>query len=167
MNHARRFRALRQQLKRAQIEAVLVTHLPDVRYLCGFTGSNAALAITPKAAVLFTDGRYTVQAREQVKAARVVIAAASALREACAFLEESQADQAAFDPEHTTVSSLNVMRSALKTARLRKNFFQPLEAPCFQICDSSRTTTSSASWSGLRSRVAHCLRNCCRRFEAA
>ncbi len=79
--------------------------------------------------MLFTDGRYTVQAREQVKTARVVIAAASALREACAFLEDSQADRAAFDPEHTTVTALSVMRSAIKNARLRKNFFQPLDAP--------------------------------------
>ena len=56
------------------IEALLVTHLPDVRYLCGFTGSNAALVVTPRRAALFTDGRYTVQAKEQTHSARVVIA---------------------------------------------------------------------------------------------
>src|ERR1700736_2232752 len=104
-NYATRLRHLRATMAKLRIPGLLVTHLPDVRYLCGFTGSNAALAVTAKRAVLFTDGRYTVQAREQVKAARVVIAATSALREGCAFLEESQADRAAFDPEHTTVSA--------------------------------------------------------------
>src|SRR6202011_1970841 len=105
MNFSLRKRSAAAAAKSAGVEGLLVTHLPDVRYLCGFTGSNAALAVTAKRAVLFTDGRYTVQAREQVKAARVVIAATSALREGCAFLEESQADRAAFDPEHTTVSA--------------------------------------------------------------
>src|ERR1700678_2226839 len=46
MNHRRRLRALRGQMKRQQIAALLVTHPADVRYLCGFTGSNAVLAIT-------------------------------------------------------------------------------------------------------------------------
>ncbi len=32
--------------KTAGVDGLLVTHLPDVRYLCGFTGSNAALVLT-------------------------------------------------------------------------------------------------------------------------
>ena len=44
---------------------MLVTHLPDVRYLCGFTGSNAALVLAGGRAVLFTDGRYTAQAKAE------------------------------------------------------------------------------------------------------
>ena len=46
----------------ASVDALLVTHLPNVFYLCGFTGSNAALIVLPGAAHLFTDGRYTIQA---------------------------------------------------------------------------------------------------------
>ncbi len=46
MNHAPRLRLLRRQMKQRGIEGLLVTHLPDVRYLCGFTGSNAYLGIT-------------------------------------------------------------------------------------------------------------------------
>jgi Xaa-Pro aminopeptidase len=129
MNHARRLRALRAQLKQQEVEALLVTHLPDVRYLCGFTGSSAALAITAKRAILYTDGRYTIQARQQVRGARVVIAAVSALREACTFLESLEVDHTAFDAEYTTVAALNVMRAALNESRHRRSFFQPLEKP--------------------------------------
>ncbi len=49
--------------KSAGVDGLLVTHLPDVRYLCGFTGSNAALVLAGGQAVLFTDGRYTAQAK--------------------------------------------------------------------------------------------------------
>jgi Xaa-Pro aminopeptidase len=54
---------------------MLVTRLVNVRYLSGFTGSNAALLIradddTP---VLATDGRYRTQAAQQVPDADIVI----------------------------------------------------------------------------------------------
>ena len=54
--------------KAAGGNALLVTHLPDVRWLCGFTGSNAALALLGgrgSRTVLFTDGRYTAQAKAE------------------------------------------------------------------------------------------------------
>ena len=54
---------------------MLVTRLVNVRYLSGFTGSNAALLIladddTP---VLATDGRYRTQAAQQAPDAEIVI----------------------------------------------------------------------------------------------
>ena len=58
MDYLRRLRSLRRQMKQRGIDSLLVTHLPDVRYLCGFTGSNAYLAITANRAAMFTDGRY-------------------------------------------------------------------------------------------------------------
>ncbi|MEH3133350.1 MAG: Xaa-Pro peptidase family protein [Mycolicibacterium neoaurum] len=71
---ARRDR-LRQRLAAADLDAMLVTDLVNVRYLSGFTGSNAALLVfaerdTP---VLATDGRYVTQAAAQAPDAEVVI----------------------------------------------------------------------------------------------
>jgi Xaa-Pro aminopeptidase len=45
--------------------AFLTTALPNVRYLSGFTGSNAALLMTDERAILFTDPRYQVQASQE------------------------------------------------------------------------------------------------------
>jgi Xaa-Pro aminopeptidase len=56
-----------------RVDALIVTHSPNVRYLCGFTGSAGALLVGPKL-TLFTDGRYAEQAAEQVNGAKVVIA---------------------------------------------------------------------------------------------
>jgi Xaa-Pro aminopeptidase len=127
MNEAVRLRALRKSMDAQQLEALIVTHLPDVRYLCGFTGSNAALVITARKAVLFTDGRYIAQAKEETTAARVVIAKKSALGEACELLE-SAAKSASFDPANTSVAQLNAMRGALKGKR-KRSFFAALEQP--------------------------------------
>ena len=127
MNHSRRLRALRRSMKQQRIEALLVTHLPDIRYLCGFTGSNAALGVTATRAALFTDGRYTVQAKEQTQSARVLISEKSALRDACVWLAKSGVKHAHFSPENTTVAALKMMRESID--KRRQNFFAPLETP--------------------------------------
>jgi Xaa-Pro aminopeptidase len=47
-------------------QAFLITRLPNVRYLTGFTGSNGQLLLGPDHAVLFTDGRYEDQSASEV-----------------------------------------------------------------------------------------------------
>jgi Xaa-Pro aminopeptidase len=66
---------LRDRLVAADLDAVLVTDLINVRYLSGFTGSNAALLISAShvTPVLATDGRYRTQAAQQAPDAEIVI----------------------------------------------------------------------------------------------
>jgi Xaa-Pro aminopeptidase len=127
MDFARRWSTVKRAMEEREIPALLVTHLADVRWLCGFTGSNAALAVTPNKAVLFTDGRYTAQAKQETSGARVVIAKKSALRECCALLDAWSA-RAWFDPQHTTVADLVPMRSGV-SAKKRRGFFAELRQP--------------------------------------
>lgn len=56
---------LRTRLKEDHIDAFLVTALPNIRYLTGFTGSNGILLITASRETLFTDPRYTIQAKRE------------------------------------------------------------------------------------------------------
>ena len=66
---------LRQRLSADGLDAILVTRLVNVRYLSGFTGSNAALLIRADddIPVLATDGRYRTQAGQQAPDAELVI----------------------------------------------------------------------------------------------
>jgi Xaa-Pro aminopeptidase len=60
------------------LEALLVSHLPNIRYLTGFTGSAALLLLRPDEAILFTDFRYATQAPDEVGgAADIAIDAAN------------------------------------------------------------------------------------------
>lgn len=45
-----------------RVDAMLVTALPNVRYLSGYTGSNGAVLLSASRAILFTDPRYQTQA---------------------------------------------------------------------------------------------------------
>ncbi|HXF57782.1 MAG TPA: aminopeptidase P family protein [Actinomycetota bacterium] len=66
MDHEGRRKRLAERLPELGVEAFLVTRLPNVRYLTGFTGSNGQLLLTPDGGVFLTDGRYTEQARREV-----------------------------------------------------------------------------------------------------
>ena len=71
--HARQ-KKLREHLATTRFDALLISHLPNLQYLCGFTGSAGLLLVEEAGSVLFTDVRYDTQAHEEVKAAKVVIA---------------------------------------------------------------------------------------------
>ena len=49
----------------ADNEAVYITSYPNIFYYSGFTSEDAVLLITKNRQILFTDSRYTVQAKQQ------------------------------------------------------------------------------------------------------
>lgn len=135
------------QLQAPNVDALLIAHPADVRYLTGFTGSNAVLVLRAESikksgakrfavehppAMLFTDGRYIEQAKQQTKDAGVVIAQGPVLREACAWMQEQGIRKCAFDAEHTTVAMLETMRQAV-AGKLRRGFFQPISFPVARL----------------------------------
>ncbi len=70
---ANRISQVRSRLVDLNAEALFLTSLPDIRWACGFTGSNALLIVGPDGAHFVTDGRYTDQARTEVEGAKVHI----------------------------------------------------------------------------------------------
>lgn len=67
-------------------EALLVTAIPNVRWLSGFTGSAANALVARGGAILFTDSRYELQARREARGFRVAVVEA---REAASVLAGS------------------------------------------------------------------------------
>ena len=63
---SRRLAALADGLTAAHIDGLLVSSLPNVRYLTGFSGSSALLFVTPRDVLLITDFRYQTQIGEEV-----------------------------------------------------------------------------------------------------
>jgi Xaa-Pro aminopeptidase len=129
VNEALRRRRAAHAVSAAGHNGLLVTHPADVRYLSGFTGSNGAVALAGNRAVLFTDSRYTTQARQEAAGLRISISK-SATDAATAWLVKSGVTRCAFDPAHTSVSALGHMRKALPPklpATTRRGFFQSAE----------------------------------------
>jgi len=53
-------------LESHSLDSLIVTHLPNIRYLTGFTGSAGVALVTPEDTILLTDFRYQQQATEEV-----------------------------------------------------------------------------------------------------
>lgn len=62
---------LRTSLESLGCEALVVTHLTNIRYLTGFTGSAGLLVLDEHGMLLVTDGRYEEQAAAQLEACSV------------------------------------------------------------------------------------------------
>ena len=124
MDYPGRQRRLLETLASQKLDILLVTHLPNVRYLCGFTGSNAVLAIGSAGPVFFTDGRYIEQAHTEVVGARVVITKKSALGAAGQWLAERAKRvtrlAVAIESEYLTLASHDVLKNLVpKKVRLK------------------------------------------------
>src|SRR5271165_5302745 len=108
MNYADRLQELQNRLDITRFDALLVSHLPNIRYLCGFTGSSGFLLVAESGSVFFTDVRYDTQARAEVKGAKVVVArnaVLTAVGERIATLRGRKA--IGIEADHVTVSDKN------------------------------------------------------------
>jgi Xaa-Pro aminopeptidase len=106
-------------LEKKRLDTVLITHLPNVRYLCGFSGSSGVLAFARGDWAFFTDGRYTGQARAQVQGAAVVVKPQVPLVNAAAWVAKAMRRgsvrmQLGIEAEHTTLAMHSRIASELR-----------------------------------------------------
>src|SRR5690349_23297443 len=82
MKYLSRLKHIQNYFEHNRFDAAFITHTVNIRYLCGFTGSSGVLTYCRGAWEFFTDGRYTEQARKQVKGAGVRVDALAPLAHA-------------------------------------------------------------------------------------
>jgi Xaa-Pro aminopeptidase len=88
-------------LAERELDSLLVTNLVNVRYLTGFTGTNAACVVTPGERLFFTDFRYVEQARDQVPDFERIEAGRDMLGDVAKRLR----GRAGFDDDHMSVAA--------------------------------------------------------------
>ena len=128
MDHKGRLKALQSVFDRNSLDALLVTHLPNVRYLCGFTGTSGVLVILETGSLFLTDGRYSEQARAEVRGPRVVVARKPPLAAAAEWLMENRSKAGrkklrtlGIEGEHLTVAGRTQLAGLLRSEfRLRE-----------------------------------------------
>lgn len=103
-----RRRRLSNELAARRLDYMLVTNLINVRYLSGFSGSNAALLVgRDRSAQIATDGRYLTQVAEEVPDVEALIAR----RSARGLIEElSDHARVGVEATHLTVAELEALQ---------------------------------------------------------
>lgn len=103
------------------LDALIVSHLENVRYLTGFSGSNGLIVLTQSVALFFTDGRYAVQAgREVTGFEQIVLPPGTALLSAAGdwLQEHPELTQIGFESDHLPYSAFLTLEQATPTKTL-------------------------------------------------
>jgi len=111
-NNHNRLKRLRDALAQRRAGAYLETHLPNVYYLSGFSGDSGALLVEPSSATLFTDGRFTIQAKEEARGVRVHIHQGPLQEAVGAFLKTRGRQTVAVAPANLSLANWKVLRKA-------------------------------------------------------
>jgi len=96
--------------KEHNLDGVLLTSMPNVFYVSGFTGDNVILFISPEKALLITDSRYTLQAEEQSPDFQVVTAKGSLVKE----LKDLKLKKLGFEADRVTCAQLDAFKKTLE-----------------------------------------------------
>lgn len=100
-----RINRLRTSLASSDIDALYVTHLVNIRYLSGFTGSSGLLLVTPETARLYVDSRYHVQAEQQTSGVEVCRCQSRLTAEAWDDIKTLAPERIGFEATHITVAA--------------------------------------------------------------
>lgn len=100
------------------LEAVLFSDLRNIRYLCGFSGTEGALLVARDRAWFLCDSRYTAQAAEEVLGAEVQECAPVRIDTVAALAREFCLGRIGFEAAHTTVSAFRRMSEKLNGIEL-------------------------------------------------
>ncbi|MCB2203678.1 Xaa-Pro peptidase family protein [bacterium] len=112
-------RVLQDALREGLADSFLVTHLPHVRYLTGFTGSNGWLLVRKRSSILLTDPRYREQAAREVRGTQILIVAGRSMTDALrseGLLRKQRS--MAFEAGHLSYTTVSNLKRTLKPLRL-------------------------------------------------
>jgi Xaa-Pro aminopeptidase len=121
--HLVRLARLRADLGGVALDALVVSHLPNIRYLTSFRGTAGMLVVLPQRALLVVDFRYASAARGAVASAGLsgpegveVLVSGSSLDEAViGLLRESAATRIGVEGQWMSIARFNKLAGALAT----------------------------------------------------
>jgi Xaa-Pro aminopeptidase len=103
---------LLRRLGQQRLDALIVSALPNVRYLTGFTGSNAMLVLAPEAEILLTDARYGTQALRET-ACRVRVVRGALAKAAAGLLKRRRWTRVGFEAARLSYSAYEMLRESV------------------------------------------------------
>lgn len=134
-----RIEQIRQRLDDWKVDGVLITNPENVRWLSGFTGSNATLVITSQAALLGTDFRYFEQAAAEAPDFELIkMGASDGLTDFHELVDAAAAVSLGIEGDEVTINQLRGWQKSVKQLE-HEIVFRPLS----QGLDSLRQIKTS------------------------
>jgi Xaa-Pro aminopeptidase len=124
----------------AETDGMLITSPENVRYLCGFSGTEGTVLLTRREGFFLTDGRYTTQAGEQVKQL-TVITFREKVKETGRLIKKLRVRTLGFEARHLTVAEWQDLEREILPVALK---------PCTDVLDRLRMVKDAAEIALLR-----------------
>jgi Xaa-Pro aminopeptidase len=115
--HSLRIQALQRLIRAEALDALLVTNPADWYYLTGFTGEAGVLVVDRRGLTLVTDGRFMVQAAEELRGVSIVEQKDGLYRTCGELLKKARRRKIGFDPNRLTVAQYETLRKAAGSER--------------------------------------------------
>lgn len=114
----RRLQEIRRQLSVSRLDALVVSHIPHVRYLTGFSGSNGLCIITPRKQYFLTDRRYRDQSKTEVEGFKIIVTKIGLIEEVGKLRLLRGISRIGFESVHTSVEAYSKMKGGFAGSRL-------------------------------------------------
>jgi Xaa-Pro aminopeptidase len=110
----KRIEAVRRQLKKQKLHAMIVISVENVRYLTGFTGHDSWVLVLPDKAILITDSRFTEQARDECAGCKIFERKGALTKAVADFVQQSKRVRGVGIEDECTVAILHAVKKAVK-----------------------------------------------------
>lgn len=126
-----KLKRLREKLDELKIDAIFINHLPNIRYLTGFSGSSALCLVSKTDAFFITDFRYKEQIKIQVKHFKKIVATGKTLLDiACEKNIFRGLTKIGFEADHISFSLLSELKRKFKGVKFvpTRNLIEEISA---------------------------------------
>ena len=107
---------LRAEMERLNLDAILIEESKNKRYISGFTGTAGSIIITKEKNILFTDFRYTQQAKNQTEDFEIV--EISRTNPITNFLKEMDMKRLGFEDDKMSFSTYSNYKEVLSSTEM-------------------------------------------------
>ena len=153
-----RLSRVRDQCRALALDALVITHLPNVRYLTGFSGTAGALVLFPSRSVLLVDFRYLTVAEELARGLGGDLISVESVEQtyeetAVSLLRRESSLRIGIEAAWMSVSRFNAMAGALAAAAplpLQSDHPMPVLVPTERVVERARVVKDSCEVETLR-----------------
>jgi Xaa-Pro aminopeptidase len=111
-----RIQAVRKHLETSGLDALLVSHLPHVRYMTGFSGSNGLCVITMGGLFFFTDNRYRDQSKSEIDGFEIIVTSDTLMKAARKRGILNGKKKVGFESQYLSVATFDNLRKIFPAA---------------------------------------------------
>jgi Xaa-Pro aminopeptidase len=109
---------IKYSIGKADLDAFLVSGIENIKYLTGFSGSNALCILTPKTQYIITDFRYKEQIVKEVKGFKILISGGSLFEELFRKQILEKSERIGFESEIMTYATFSSLKKLFKGKKL-------------------------------------------------